>query len=147
MRTTPTVRFRSKIFKPLRPEEEQVNPGVYGEELACWLSEHLTDTAGIKPRVDFEDFAWLVELPFGDGTAWLFCTNEYGSDELWMIDVREAPRLLGWLRRPKLQPEVLFELCSTVHAILGAEPSISEIEWVATGKRGQEEEASETPRR
>jgi hypothetical protein len=147
MSLTTTVRFKSERFKPRKPEEEQVNPGVYGEELALWLAERLTETDDLESRVDFEDFAWLVELRLGEATAWLFCANEYGSDQVWMIDVREAPRLLGWLRRSKLPPDSLFELCQKVHAILVAEPSISAIEWFKTGRRGQEEEVSEEPRR
>lgn len=146
MSPTTTVRFRSAAFKPQRPEEDQVNPGVYGEELASWLAERIMEAEGLKSRVDFEDFAWLVELPLGDGTAWLLCANEYGSDEIWMIDIREAPRLLGWLRRSKLPLAAVFDLSKKLQAILVAEPSISEIEWFRTGKRGQEEEVSEEPR-
>lgn len=35
------VRFRSELFPPRRPEAEQVNPGVYGEELAAWIRENI----------------------------------------------------------------------------------------------------------
>ncbi len=147
MSPTTTVRFRSRNFPPLRPEEEQVNPGVYGEELARWLAGCLIETESFEPRVDFEDFAWLVELRFRDAMAWLLCANEYGSDDLWMIDAREVPRLLGWIRRSKLPADALLDLCAKVHTILAAEPSISEIEWFRTGKRGQEEEGSPEPRR
>jgi len=145
MSPTTAVRFRSKDFRPLRPEEDQVNPGVYGEELARWVSGRLAETEGIEPRVDFEDFAWLVELPLGDATAWLLCANEYGSDDVWMIDVREAPRLLGWLRRSKLPADAILDLCTKIHTILAAEQSISEIEWFKTGKRGPEEAGSQEP--
>lgn len=146
MPVTTTVRFRSDKFRPLRPEEDQVNPGVYGEELARWLSDRLSAAAGVEPRVDYEDFAWLVELPVGDGTAWLLCANEYGSDRVWMIDIRKAPRLLGWLRRAKPSPDDLFALYTQVHDILLSEPAISEIEWFEVGRSG-EEGASEIPRR
>lgn len=146
MRPTTTVRFRSQNFRPLRPEEDQVNPGVYGEELARWVATRLVESGSIEPRVDFEDFAWLVELPFGDATAWLLCANECGSDEIWMIDVREAPRFLGWVRRPKLPANELLDLCTKIHAILAAETGLSEIEWFKTGRSGQEEEGSPEPR-
>ena len=147
MALTTTVRFRSRLFRPRRPEEEQVNPGVYGEELARWLADRLRETGGLEPRVDFEDFAWLVELPVGEATAWLFCANEFGSDDVWMIDVREASRLFGWFRRSKLRADARFVLCMELHAILTSEPEISELEWFATGKGGQEAEHAAEPHR
>lgn len=139
MKPTATVRFRSKGFRPLRPEEDQVNPGVYGEELARWVAGRLAEAERMEPRVDFEDFAWLVELPFGGATAWLLCANEYGSEDIWMIDVREAPRLMGWVRRSRLPASAILDLCTRIHAIQAAEPGISEIEWFKTGRRGQED--------
>ena len=35
------ARFRSRRFLPVLPEASQVEPGVYGAELAFWLAEKL----------------------------------------------------------------------------------------------------------
>jgi hypothetical protein len=144
---TTTARFESTRFGPLRPESEQVNPGVYGEELARWLAARLTETEGSEPRVDYEDWAWLVELPLGKGHAWIFCANEYGSDDVWMIDVRPRPRFLGWLRRPAVTADDLFGLCRRLHVIFQSEATITNLEWVWMGKRGEESEPLPRPRR
>lgn len=142
---TTSARFKSTRFRPFRPEDQQVNPGVYGEELARWLAVRLTETEGTRPRVDYEDWAWLVELSVANGHAWIFCANEYGSDDVWMIDVRQRPRLLGWFRRPGLTPDELFGLCKKLHVILSSEATITELEWFRTGKRGAEIEPSPRP--
>lgn len=142
---TTLARFESTRFRPLRSESEQVNPGVYGEELARWLAARLADSEGAEPRVDYEDWAWLVELPLGRGHAWIFCANEYGSDDVWMIDVRPRSRLLGWFRRPAVTPDELFGLCKKLHVIFTSEATITELEWFRQGKRGQEIEPSPRP--
>ena len=142
---TTSARFKSTRFRPLRPEDEQVNPGVYGEELARWLAARLADTHGVEPRVDYEDWAWLVELGVGQGHAWIFCGNEYGSDDVWMIDVRLRARFLGWFRRPGVTPDELFGLCKRVHVVLSSEATITELEWFQMGKRGVETGTSARP--
>ena len=49
---------RGVLIQPLRPEDEKVNPGVYGEELALWIAARLAETEGAETRVDYEDWAW-----------------------------------------------------------------------------------------
>jgi hypothetical protein len=36
-----SVEFRSPLFTPFLSEDAQVNPGVYGAELAFWLAQRL----------------------------------------------------------------------------------------------------------
>jgi hypothetical protein len=144
---TTTARFKSTRFRPRRPESEQVNPGVYGEELARWLAARLARSEGAEPRVDYEDWAWLVELSLGNGHAWIFCANEYGSDDVWMIDVRPRPRFLGWFRRSSVTPDDIFGLCKKLHVILSSEATIRDLEWVRMGVRGEESEPSPRPHR
>lgn len=142
---TTNARFRSTRFRPLRPENEQVNPGVYGEELARWVAARLTETEGAEPRVDYEDWAWLVELRLGKGHAWIFCANEYGSDDVWMIDVRPRSRLLGWFRPAAVTPDDLFGLCKRLHVIFSSEATIMDLEWFEGRRRGEESDPSPRP--
>jgi hypothetical protein len=142
---TTSARFGSTRFRPRRHESEQVNPGVYGEELARWLAARLGESAGTQPRVDYEDWAWLVELRVGGGHAWIFCANEHGSDDVWIIDVRPRARFLGWFRRPGVTPDELFGLCKRLHVILSSEATITELEWLRSGKRGAQTEPSPRP--
>jgi hypothetical protein len=144
---TTSARFESTRFRPLRPEDEQVNPGVYGEELARWLAARLAESEGTQPRVDYEDWAWLVEVAVGKGHAWICCANEYGSDDVWMIDVRQRPRLLGWLRRAGVAPDEMFGLCRRLHVILSSDATITKLEWFRMSRRGEETEPSPRPAR
>ena len=144
---TTTARFKSTRFRPLRPEREQVNPGVYGEELARWVAARLRASGGAEPRVDYEDYAWLVELALGAGDAWILCANEFGSDDVWMVEVRPRPRFLGWFRPAAVTPDDLFGLCRRLHVILSSEATITELEWLRIGRRGEESDPSPRPLR
>jgi hypothetical protein len=70
------VRFRSGLFNPTKPEEEQTNPGVYGEELSKWLFDNLPHH-GIKTADYFsEDWGWVVNLESPKFPVWIGCSNE-----------------------------------------------------------------------
>ncbi|WP_413701987.1 hypothetical protein ACLKMH_10950 [Psychromonas sp. KJ10-10] len=51
-----TVTFKSDLFKPFLPEDSQVNPEVYGAELAYWLSKKLAEKNIITSYPESEDW-------------------------------------------------------------------------------------------
>ena len=48
-------------FLPYLPEECQANPGVYGFELALWLSQELAGRGIITSYPNGEDWGWFIE--------------------------------------------------------------------------------------
>ena len=131
------VRFRSPLFRRKKPDEEQVNPGVYGEELASWIHEHI-GTFG-RPAADHfgEDWGWMVV--FGrDYPAWIGCGNVAGEEEEWhcFCEARVAmmDRLLG---RPGPQ-EARDTTVRALAALLATLDEISDVEWFSVDKRGHE---------
>lgn len=55
------IEFESDKFLPFLPEESQENPGVYGFELATWLSQALAKRGVVATYPLGEDWGWLIE--------------------------------------------------------------------------------------
>lgn len=55
------IEFSSDRFRPYLPEDSQVNPGVYGFELAAWLSQALMRNGVVTSYPVSEDWGWLIE--------------------------------------------------------------------------------------
>jgi len=59
------IEFSSDRFRPYLPEDAQVNPGVYGFELAAWLSQALMKTGLATSYPISEDWGWFLEYSLG----------------------------------------------------------------------------------
>ena len=55
------IEFTSSEFLPSLPEECQGNPGVYGFELAFWLSKMLASEGIVTGYPLGEDWGWMIE--------------------------------------------------------------------------------------
>lgn len=56
------VEFDSELFKPFLPDDAQVNPQVYGAELAFWLSKNLALKGVITSYPVGEDWGGLLSM-------------------------------------------------------------------------------------
>ena len=65
-----SARFESEHFAPVLPEDCQVSPGVYGAELAFWVSAELARSGIATSYPNSEDWGWFIEF-----------MRESGSDE------------------------------------------------------------------
>jgi hypothetical protein len=54
------IEFSSDKFRPYLPEDSQVNPGVYGFELAAWLSQALMKKGVVTSYPVSEDWGWFL---------------------------------------------------------------------------------------
>ena len=55
------IEFNSSLFLPTLPPECQVNPGVYGHELAMWLARALAGRGITTSYPLAEDWGWFIE--------------------------------------------------------------------------------------
>lgn len=69
------IEFSSAEFLPYLPEESQGNPGVYGFELAHWLSRKLAQRGVITSYPLGEDWGWLIEYIEGDLEVTIGCAS------------------------------------------------------------------------
>src|SRR5687767_6825999 len=69
------IEFDSDKFLPFLPEESQGNPGVYGFELATWLSRSLAQRGVVATYPLGEDWGWLLEYFQDDLEVAIGCSS------------------------------------------------------------------------
>jgi hypothetical protein len=121
------VTFTSERFRPVLPEDAQVNPGRYGAELAFWLCTELARDGVTTSYPNFEDWGWFIEYIVDEDEYWLCCGNEDGMDDRWRCFLRPLGRgLLGRNRAPVERARPLLEALARV---LEREPSVRDVVW------------------
>ena len=123
-----SVSFDSELFAPFLPEDAQVNPRVYGAELAFWLARQLAARGVVTSYPNYEDWGWFIEYRTDAGDEyWLCCGNREGAQDQWLcfLDAK-ARRCFG---RSKPPPESAAALLEALRAILDATPEIVNIVW------------------
>jgi len=121
--------FQSVRFSPVLPEDCQVNPQVYGAELAFWLCIELAkhDVATSYPNA--EDWGWYIEYITKEGAEFaVHCGNIGGDKDYWALALRRYGRkLFGW-GKPSYSDAM--PLITAIYKILCAEDSIVDLKWL-----------------
>ena len=124
------VTFSSTRFRPVLPEESQVNPGRYGAELAFWLSSELVREGVVTSYPNYEDWGWFIEYATADGDEfWLCCGNVDGTDDEWHCFLQ--PKGKGLFGRSTPADEKALPLMEALGRVLEKEPTVQGIEWEA----------------
>jgi len=125
-----SVNFISEQFKPFLPDSSQVNPGIYGAELAWWLAEQLA-TKGISTSYPiFEDWGWFIEYINDEHEYWICCGNVHGTDNTWHVFV--DPKSKGLFGRAKKSTKHAKPMIGALQQILEEAKeaeAISNINW------------------
>ncbi|NYE60008.1 hypothetical protein FHW58_001160 [Duganella sp. 1224] len=122
------VEFRSIQFAPLLPDEAQVNPGVYGAELAFWLSTFLAGLGVITSYPQHEDWGWYVDYTTDSGAEFaIHCGNVDGSKDQWLLSLRPIPRKMFGRDKPPFADAA--KLIAGIRTAVGALNSASEVVW------------------
>jgi hypothetical protein len=123
------ARFRSPRFQPALPEECQVNPEVYGAELAFWLGAALAGEGVVTSYPNSEDWGWFIEYAGESASEFaLHCYNVEGSREHWHLALRAFPRKMFGRDRPSVS--LAEPLLRGLRAVLEQEASVTELEWL-----------------
>jgi hypothetical protein len=128
--------FRSSRFAPFLPEEQQVNPGVYGAELAWWLSTELARRGMVTSYPISEDWGWYVAYSTAEGAEFaVHCGNVGGSTDHWLLSLRRYGRkLLGRDKPPFVEAAALVE---EIQGLLYAEETVVEVVWLWAAEGGR----------
>ena len=127
--------FRSTTFTPFLPDDCQVNPGVYGAELAYWISKQLAERGVITSYPMSEDWGWYVEFVTDhDAEFALHCYNVDGAGDHWLVSLRRFPRKL--FGRDKPPYEKAARLIDALRQILADEPTINGVKWLYSDSAG-----------
>jgi len=121
------IEFSSDKFQPYLPEEAQQNPGVYGFELAEWLSRQLARSGVITSYPIGEDWGWFIEFVDGEVEIMIGCGSETrqgdgysGKPISWRVFVKQARSLRQRLKGSVASPKVA-ELTAAVERALQVE--------------------------
>lgn len=121
--------FRSDRFVPFLPEECQVNPEVYGAELAWWLSAELARRGVVTSYPEYEDWGWYIEFITTTGSEFaVLCGNVTGCMDRWTLALRRHAK--GIFGRDKPSYSEAAQLVSAIREALPSVARISDIEWL-----------------
>lgn len=111
------------------PEECQVNPGVYGAELAFWLSAELARSGVATSYPTAEDWGWFIEfLPESGSEFAVHCGNDEGARDRWLLSLRRHARKMFGRDRPPY--EEALKLVAAIRELLTSSPHVQEMEWL-----------------
>jgi len=112
-----TISFSSDLFKPYLPEECQVNPNLFGFELANWLSQQLAHKGIVTSYPNEEDFAWYLSWSDDAKRALLiFCGGSLEESQYqWQIFLKESR---GWFSKQKISNQEIEGFYQIIITIL-----------------------------
>lgn len=111
------VELRTNKFAPFLPNESQVNPGVYGAELAYWLAQELASRGEITSYPQYEDWGWYLSYVGSNGAEFaIHCGNVDGSDERWLLTLRRYSRKMFGRDKPSFDKAA--RLVGAIHEVL-----------------------------
>ncbi|KTD90355.1 hypothetical protein [Pseudoalteromonas sp. H71] len=122
-----TAVFKSNLFKPFLPEDSQVNPQVYGAELAYWLSQNLAKKGIFTSYPEYEDWGWFIELIVDDNEYWVCCGNIEGESDQWTCFLKRLSK--GFFNKNNAPIEPAIPLLQALRSLLQETEAISNIEW------------------
>lgn len=120
--------FHSDRFKPVLPEESQVNPEVYGAELAFWLCVELAKKGVVTSYPEHEDWGWFIEYFPASGSEFaVHCVNVEGTRDRWRLSLRRHARKMFGRDMPPFSEAA--GLVQEIKTLIEEEPAISQLDW------------------
>ena len=121
--------FTSAEFRPFLRDEDQVNPGVYGAELAFWLASELAKREVFTTYPNSEDWGWYIEYITPDGAEFaVHCGNMREVPDRWGLHLRRHGRKIFGRDKPPFS--LAAPLIDAIHDTLKSHPGISDLEWM-----------------
>jgi hypothetical protein len=123
------VEFRSSRFTPVLPEESQVNPQVYGAELAYWLCSQLAKRGVITSYPINEDWGWFIEYITDTGSEFaIHCGNVGGAKDHWLLSLRRHGRKMFGRDKPPYSEAA--PVIDGIRALVNGVSDLSSVQWL-----------------
>lgn len=127
------AQFKSELFTPVLPEECQVNPEVYGAELAFWLCTELARRGIATSYPNSEDWGWFIEfLPESGSEFAVHCGNVEGKRDEWLLSLRRHARNMFGRDKPPFEEAAI--LVEGIWQLLTSSGGISNVQWLYEGE-------------
>lgn len=124
-----TVTFRSDKFPAYDGEEEQINPGLWGQRLAEYLVEKLVGTDVETEEPIAEDWGWYVPIKNERFRLAICCGHQNGDDDEFLCFTDPATPVVRKLSKKIDATEELRRVISELERILSSDPDIRDVEW------------------
>jgi len=115
--------FKSDQFKITEGEDEETNPGCYGESLAEWLCSKFSEL-GYEAEVIPEDWGWCVMCHCDEYMLWLGCGSMQTEE---VLEVPVNPRDVVWHVFPVLEIP-FFKFKSKIKKMMGRLDTVTPLE-------------------
>lgn len=106
--------FVSGKFAPFLPDEAQVNPGVFGAEVAFWLARRLAEHGVVTSYPQNEDWGWYLDYRLPSGSVFaVHCSNTRDTADAWQFHLlRRGHKLFGRNLPPFREARALVDATS-----------------------------------
>ncbi|XHS78570.1 hypothetical protein ACFJGW_00960 [Burkholderiaceae bacterium UC74_6] len=123
------AKFSSAHVAPMLPDECQVNPKVYGAELAYWLCAELAKRGVVTSYPHQEDWGWFIEfLPETGSEFAIHCGNVDGARDIWLLSLhRRARKMFG---RDKPSYAEAFPVVQGIRTVLEESAHVRGLAWL-----------------
>lgn len=120
--------FHSDKFAPVLSEDSQVNPEVYGAELAYWLCQDLARRGVETSYPEAEDWGWYITFitPAGDEFA-VHCGNIGSAKDQWLLSLHRYGR--GLFGRNKPSWDLAAPLIAAIRSAVYEAVAHDRVEW------------------
>lgn len=123
------VAFKAGQFAPVLPDDCQVNPGVYGAELAFWLAQALARIGIPTSYPSDEDWGWFIEYVSASGSEFaVHCSNVEGAKDRWLLSLRRFPRKMFGRDKPRYSEAIA--LVKGIHVVVNAAVPAADVSWL-----------------
>ena len=127
------VAFRSAQFPPNEGEEDQINPGIWGQRLADYLATKLAAHGIVTEAPVAEDWGWYLPVPNEGFPLGVCCGHQDGeADEFICFTEPNTPIVKKLFRKIDATPQ-LTRLTTALREILAADPAIRDVAWSESG--------------
>jgi len=121
--------FTSSKFEVEPGEDQEINPGIYGRQLARWLKDRLEERGYVVEAIVNEDWGRCLICSRDPFMLWVGCANitgdEIGANIVWhCFATVEVSWMQKWIRRIDTEP-ALTKLTEDLGKILRTEPDIN----------------------
>ncbi|MGZ3593912.1 MAG: hypothetical protein ACXU9F_08800 [Syntrophales bacterium] len=130
------VEFRSAKFSAYPPEEEKVNPDLWGKRLAEYLHRELKEEGIETEEIYPEDWGWVVPIHHEPFSLWVGCGHyqKYPDGYLVFIEPSKPTIRKGLFKKIDTTDDV-EKVAVALDRILRSDPEINHIRWWAEDEK------------
>jgi len=130
------VEFRSEKFPTYPPEEEKVNPGLWGKRLAEYLYRELKEEGIETEEIYPEDWGWVVPIHHEPFSLWVGCGHYQAYPDGYLVFIEPSkPTIRKGLFKKIDTTGDIEKVAVALDRILKSDPEISSIRWWAEDEK------------